>query len=97
MQRDRRAWWMRHWLLRTTCVQTLEVFERRQPILFVKHDSDDDIWQLIGTSDADSSTAKIGHSHHAIDEDPSLTDILDLPPGGSATRIGAGDPWSVRF
>ncbi len=41
MQRDRRAWWMRHWLMRTTCIHTLAVFERREPILFVKHDAGD--------------------------------------------------------
>ena len=97
MQRDRRAWWMRHWLLRTTCIQTLEVFERREPVLLVQHDADDGIWQLIGASDADSSTAKIGHLHHAIDEDPSLIEILDLPPGSSATRTNVGSPWNGRF
>jgi hypothetical protein len=31
MKRDRRAWWMRHWLLGTTSIQTVEVFERREP------------------------------------------------------------------
>ncbi|QWF84799.1 hypothetical protein [Amycolatopsis sp. CA-230715] len=97
MQRDRRAWWMRHWLQGTTCIQTLEVFERREPILFVQHEADDGIWQLIGASDADGSTGKIGHLHHAIDEDQSLIDILDLPPGGSATRTGAGSPWTGRY
>ncbi|MFC3455747.1 hypothetical protein [Amycolatopsis speibonae] len=96
MQRDRRAWWMRHWLLRTTSIETVEVFERREPILLVQHDADDGMWQLIGASDADSGTGKIGHLHHAIDEDPTLIDILDLPPGGSATRTGAGSPWAGR-
>jgi hypothetical protein len=97
MQRDRRAWWMRHWLLRTTSIQTLEVFERREPVLFVRHEADDDIWQLVGASDADTSTAKTGHLHHAVDEDQSLIDILDLPPDGSATRTGVGSPWNSRF
>jgi len=62
------------------------MLERREPVLLVQHDADDDIWQLIGPSDADSGTARTGHLHHAIDEDPSLIDILDLPPGSSATR-----------
>jgi hypothetical protein len=97
MQRDRRAWWLRHWLLRTTCVQTNEVFELREPILFVKRDADEGIWHLIGASDADAGTAKIGHLHHVIDEDPSLIGILDLPPGGSATRTHVGSPWNGRF
>jgi hypothetical protein len=97
MQRDRRAWWMRHWLLQTTCIQTLEVFERREPVLLVQHDAGDGIWQLVGASDAGSSTAKIGHLHHAIDEDPSLIDILDLPPGSSATRTNVGSAWNGSF
>ncbi|MFE5507419.1 MULTISPECIES: hypothetical protein [Amycolatopsis] len=96
MRRDRRAWWMRHWLLRTLCVQTREVFERREPILLVRHDADDGMWQLVGASDADGDTGKVGHLHHAIDEDPTLIDVLDLPPGGSATRTGAGSPWTGR-
>lgn len=95
MQRDRRAWWMRHWLLGTTCIQTHEVFERREPVLLVRHDAGDGVWQLIGASDADAGTAKIGHLHHAVDEDPSLIDVLDLPPGGGATRAGAGSRWDI--
>lgn len=86
---------MRHWLLRTTCIQTLEVFERREPILLVQHDADDGTWQLIGASDADDG--KIGHLHHAIDDDQSLIDVLDLPPGGSATRTDLSGPWVGRF
>jgi hypothetical protein len=95
MQRDRRAWWMRHWLLRTTCIQTREVFDQREPVLFVSHDADDGIWQLIGASDADASTGKIGHLHHAVDEDPSLLGVLDLPPGSSARRADVGSPWNT--
>lgn len=95
MQRDRRAWWLRHWLLRTNCIQTREVFERREPVLYVSHDADDGIWQLIGASDADAGTGKIGHLHHAVDEDPSLVDVLDLPPGSSATRADVGSPWNT--
>lgn len=97
MQHDRRAWWMRHWLLGTTCVQTDEVFELREPVLLVSHDAHDGIWQLIGASDADGDTGKVGHLHHAVDEDPSLIDILDLPPGRSAERAGAGKPWAGRL
>jgi hypothetical protein len=96
MRHDRRAWWMRHWLLGTTCIQTCEVFERQEPVLLVSHDANDGTWQLIGASDADASTGKVGHLHHAIDEDPSLLDVLDLPAGRSAVRTGAGAPWTGR-
>lgn len=96
MQSDRRSWWMRHWLLGTTCVQTGQVFAGSEPVLRVSHDADDGMWQLIGASDADSGTGKIGHLHHAVDRDPSLIDVLDLPPGHSAVRAGAGKPWNGR-
>ena len=97
MERDRRAWWMRHWLLGTSCIQTLEVFERHEPVLLVSHDADDGIWRLIGASDADGGTGKVGHLHHAVDEDLSLIDVLDLPPGRSAVRAGVGQPWTGRL
>jgi hypothetical protein len=96
MRRDRRARWMRHWLLGTNCIQTREVFERREPVLFVSHDADDGSWQLIGASDADAGTGKIQHLHHVLDEDQSLLDVLDLPPAGSATRADVGSPWQIK-
>jgi hypothetical protein len=94
IERDRRAWWMRHWLLGTTSIQTAEVFARREPVLLVGHDADDGIWQLIGTTGADSSTGKIEHLHHAVDDDRTLIDVLDLRPGHSATRNRPGGPWT---
>jgi hypothetical protein len=97
MERDRRAWWMRHWLLGTNSIQTLEVFERRDPILLVGHDADDGLWQLIGPTAADPATGKIGHLHHAVDEDPTMVDVLDLPPGHSATRTHVGGPWTRQI
>jgi len=51
---------------------------------------------LIGASDASGSNGKVGHLHHAVDEDPSLIDVLDLPPGGSAVRAGVGKPWTGK-
>jgi len=53
------------------------------------------LWQFIGASDADVGTGKVGHLHHVVDEDPSLIDVLDLPPGGSATRADVGSPWNT--
>jgi hypothetical protein len=54
MERDRRVRWMRHWLLGTRCIQTIEVFELREPVLRIGNDGDDGLWQLIGTTDARS-------------------------------------------
>jgi hypothetical protein len=94
MNSDRRAWWMRHWLLGTRCIQTVEVFVHREPVLLVCHEADDQIWQLIGTTDASNSAGRIGHLYHAVDEDPTLVDVLDLPPGHSASRTHVGRPWT---
>jgi hypothetical protein len=93
MARDRRAWWMWHWLLGTRAIQTAETFEKREPVLLVVNDADDDLWQLIGTSDA-GPDAKMGHLYHAVDEDQTLMDVLDLEPGHSATRERVGGSWT---
>ena len=96
MERDRRAWWMRHWLEGTSCIQTGEVFQRREPTLLVCHDADDGTWQLIGATDADPASGRVGHLHHAVDEDPTLIDVLDLEPGEEAARARPGGPWTRR-
>ncbi|UGT40389.1 hypothetical protein LTV02_30945 [Nocardia yamanashiensis] len=93
MERDPRAWWMKHWIWRTNCIQTKEVFEQQEPVLLVTHDADDGMWQLIGSSDAGPG-AKLGHLWHAIDEDPTLMEVLDLEAGQRATRDGAGERWT---
>jgi hypothetical protein len=96
MERDRRAWWLRHWLVGTNAIQSAEVFERREPILRVAHHGDDGVWRLTGASGSDPATDKLGHLHHAIDEDPTLIDVLGLPPGRSMERTGPGKPWTGR-
>jgi hypothetical protein len=90
---DRRAWWMRHWLLRTRCIQTVQVFEMQETVLLIGHDADDGLWQLIGTTGA-GNDGKIGHLSHAIDEDQTLLDVLDLRPDESASRQHLGGSWT---
>ena len=91
--RDRRAQWLQHWLLGTRCIQTAQVFEMSEPVLLIGHDADDGLWQLIGTTDA-AADGKLGHLSHAIDEDQTLLDVLDLNPGESAIRQHPGAPWT---
>ena len=93
MARDRRAWWMLHWLEGTRAIQTREVFERQEPVLLVINDADDELWQLIGSSDA-GPDGQIGHLYHAVDEDPTLADVLDLQPGEQAVREHVGGAWT---
>jgi hypothetical protein len=70
---------MRHWLLGTHCGQSTEIFEKREPVLLVLNDATNGRWQLLGATCA-GDEAKIGHLYHAIDEDPTLIDVLDLSP-----------------
>ena len=93
MARDRRAWWMRHWLEGTRAIQTREVFARNEPVLLVVNDGDDELWQLIGSSDA-GRDGRIGHLYHAVDEDPTLAEVLDLQPGEQAVRMRIGGAWT---
>lgn len=90
-EHDSRIRWMLHWLLRTQSVQTNQVFEKQEPILRVRHDPGG-IWQLTGTTDS-GNAGRAGHLHHAVDEDPTLIEILDLEPGRQATRVAVGQPW----
>jgi len=94
--RDRRARWLRHWLLQTHCLQTAQVFELDEPVLFVGHNEDDGLWQLVGTTDA-GPDGKIGHLSHAIDEDHTLLDVLDLRPGETAVREHPAGAWTRRL
>ena len=84
---------MIHWLLGTNAIQTPQVFDLDEPILLVGNDADDDLWQLIGTSDADDD-GKIAHLYHAVDEDATLLDVLDLAPGEQAVRGHVGGEWT---
>ncbi|MGW4248916.1 hypothetical protein [Nocardia sp. NPDC004722] len=61
--------------------------------LFVSNDDDDEYWQLIGPTDA-GAEGRIGHLSHAVDEDPTLMDILDLEPGFEGTRAAPGSAWT---
>jgi hypothetical protein len=93
MERDRRAWWMVHWLLGTAAIATAEVFALDEPVLLVSHDADDELWQLVGASGAGEAGA-LSHLCHAVDEDPTLIDVLDLLPGEQAERGHVGGPWA---
>ncbi|WP_305788191.1 hypothetical protein [Symbioplanes lichenis] len=94
MERDRRAWWMKHWLLGTMAVQTPEVHGLREPVLLVVHDDDDEevTWHLVGATGA-GDDGTVAHLHHAIERDPALLDVMDLAPGEHATRDHEGAPW----
>lgn len=77
----------------TACLTTRQVLEVGYPILLVARDSEDGMWQfLCGTTD-DADDARIIGLAEALEIDPSLARIADLPPGGRAWRKTRGDTW----
>ena len=93
MIKDRRAWWMDHYLRGTLALATEPVVSGAEDVLHVVRD-EDGAWQLLcGTVDADDP--KVFHLHHAIDRDPTLLDVLGLESGQRADRGARDRPWAL--
>ncbi|MET0684795.1 MAG: hypothetical protein ABW060_05735 [Solirubrobacteraceae bacterium] len=95
MRLDRRALWMLHWVLETLTYISAPVFAQDEPVLHVVHEAEPDRWAMIGASDTEGD-GRIHHLHHAVDEDQTLLDVLDLPPGEEALRGEVGGEWVRR-
>jgi hypothetical protein len=92
MEQDRRAWWMQHWLEDTGAYVTVPVFERAEPVRGVVRDDDGD-WQLLCGTPGAEEEARLIHLSHALDDDQTLLEVLDLEPGERADRERIGAPW----
>lgn len=64
-----------------------------EPVTYVSHDEDDGAWQFLSDSMSDGGGPVISCFHHPVDNDPSLSELADLPLGWSAQREKPGDPW----
>ena len=74
-------------------ITTRQVIEQRFPILCVTHYSDDDSWGFVcGTTDTTEDGRVISMSE-ALEIDPTLREIADLPPGWTARRQKVGGLW----
>jgi hypothetical protein len=73
---------------------TREVVDHEEPILHVTHDADDHGWQFIGSSDGTADNGRVIALHEAIELDPSVLQLADLPPGWHAWRDSPEDPWT---
>ena len=71
---------------------TAEVLDRAEPIVHVVHD-DEGEWQFIGSTDGTTENAKIIALHEAVEIDPSVLQLADLPVGWHAWRDSADGPW----
>ncbi len=63
------------------------------PILHVSHDIDDDGWQFLDGRAADLDEGRVIGMGTALDLDPGLREIADLPVGWVAWRESATHPW----
>jgi hypothetical protein len=72
---------------------TRQVLIDKLPILVVTHYDDDDSWAFIcGTTEQVDDIRIIGMGE-ALDLDPTLRTIADLPPGWTAWRQTLGGSW----
>ena len=80
---------------RNCAVMTMrQVLSGEEPILAVYHDENDHGWQFIGTTNANESDGRVIALHEAIELDPTITEIADIPPGWFASRTEVGEPWN---
>lgn len=70
------------------------VHKGTEPVTYVSHDEEDGAWQFLGDSMSDGGGPVISCFHHPIDNDPSLSELADLPLGWWAEREKPGEPWT---
>lgn len=63
------------------------------PILHVSHDADDHGWQFLDGREVDLGEGRLISMATALELDPGLRAIADLPPGWIAWREGPIGPW----
>ena len=71
---------------------TTQVFEQTEPILHVVHDEDGH-WQFLGSTAGALENAKVIALHEAVDLDPSVLQLAELPVGWQAVRESVKGPW----
>jgi hypothetical protein len=66
------------------------------PILFVTHDAEDGAWQILCGTPNRSSDALVRCLGCLFEQDPTIGELADLPPGWCAFRASAKSPWYRR-
>ena len=69
------------------------VLENNYPILHVVHYSDDHSWAFTCGTTSNSEDIRIIGMVEAVNLDPTITEVADLPPGWGASREKVGDTW----
>lgn len=75
------------------CITSVNVLNRTHHILQVCHFADDHSWGFTCGLTNKEEDARIIGMGEALERDPTLRGIADLPPGWSATRVSVGGPW----
>ena len=77
----------------TAVITTVRVTDHDYPVLLVTHDSDDGGWQFLCGGAAGANEARIIGLEEAVNRDPTLRELADLPEGWCARRDNLKSPW----
>jgi hypothetical protein len=77
-------------------ITTQAVLSGNHPILYVSRDDDDGGWQFHTGTDVNEEDAKVVALSEIVKQNPSISDLADLPMGWIATRKSKDDDWQ-RF
>ena len=72
------------------------VHKGTESVTYVSHDAEDGAWQFLGDSMDGGGGPVISCFHHPIDNDPTLSELANLPLGWCATRSKPGEAWIRR-
>ena len=77
----------------TATITTVHVLERRLPITLVTHDADDGTWQFLCGATTDDADGRVIGLATALELDPTVGELGDLPLGWRAWRAARNQPW----
>src|SRR5438874_228621 len=74
---------------------TAQVLERAEPILHAVHDENGE-WQFIGSTDGTVENGRVIALREAVELDPSVLQLADMPIGWHAFRDSPERPWTRK-
>jgi hypothetical protein len=74
---------------------TAHLLERAKPILHAVHDENGE-WQFIGSSDGTVENGRVIALQEAVELDPSVLKLADMPVGWHALRDSPERPWTRK-
>lgn len=72
---------------------TVHVLDGSRPILYVTHDADDGMWQVLCGTTNDPAEGRLVSLQDMLQREPALAELADLPLGWCAWRDSAQSPW----